>query len=55
MHYNIKLNFTIENKIFHINVFIVVRFVYRVKQHVANNGIDDVLVDIKNNLAFDTQ
>jgi hypothetical protein len=49
MHYSIKFNFTAENRIFHISVLNVVRFVYKVKQHVTNNGIDNVLVDIKNN------
>jgi hypothetical protein len=55
MHYSIKLSFIAKNKIFHISVLIVVEFVYKVKQHVANNGIDDVPVDIENDLAFGTQ
>lgn len=41
--------------IFHINVLIVVGFVCKVEHHVANNGIDDVLIDIENDLAFDAQ
>jgi hypothetical protein len=54
-HYNIKLNFIAENKIFHIKVLIVVGVVCKVKQHVANNCIDDVPVDIKNYLALSAQ
>jgi len=55
MHYSIKLSFTTENKIFRINILIIVQFIYKVKQHVANNGIDNVPIDIKNDLALSTQ
>jgi hypothetical protein len=41
--------------IFHINVLIVVGFVYRVEQHVANNGVEYDPINIENDLAFGAQ
>lgn len=51
----LKLSFIAKNMIFHINVIIVIGFICRVEQHVANNGIDDVPINIKNNMAFGAQ